>query len=309
MAGKSMFSGVWVALVTPFRGGAVDEPALRALVRHVLAGGVNGLVPLGTTGEAATLSAAEKQRVLEVVLEEARGAVPVMPGTGSNNTETTIAQTRAARAAGAQAALVVTPYYNKPTPEGQVAHYEAVVRANPGFPVLIYNIPGRTGVNMTVDTLLHLGRLPEIGGVKEASGSLDHASELVAGAAERSMDFAVLSGDDTLTLPMMAVGGRGVVSVVGNIVPRETSAMVAQFAQGRTTDAARMHARLLPLVKALFAETNPSPAKELLSVLGMCQNQVRLPLVPVREATAKRLREVWERLGLEAPSPGTPASA
>ncbi|HVP37935.1 MAG TPA: 4-hydroxy-tetrahydrodipicolinate synthase [Candidatus Saccharimonadales bacterium] len=300
MSKGEMFRGLWVALVTPFRGGAVDEAALRGLVRHVLRGGVQGLVPVGSTGEAATQSEAERMRVLEIVLEEAAGKVPVMPGTGTNCTETSVALTRAAQRAGAQAALVVTPYYNKPTPEGQIAHFEAVARV--GLPILMYNIPGRTGVNMTVETMLHLGRLPEIAGVKESSGSLDTVSELVGGAAERGLEFAVMSGDDSLALPSLAVGATGLISVVANAAPRETREILAHFQAGRTAEAARAHARLLPLIKALFAETNPAPVKALLARLGMMQNELRLPLVPVRPATEKRLQEVWERLGLAAPA-------
>lgn len=298
---RSMFRGLWVALVTPFRGGAVDEPALRALTRHVLGGGADGLVPLGTTGESATQDEKERARVLEIVLEEAAGKAPVMPGTGSNSTDVTIRQTLAARKAGAQAALVVTPYYNKPTPEGQVAHYEAVAKAA-GFPIMIYNIPGRTGVNMSVETLLHLARLPEIQAVKEASGSLDQSSELVAGAAERGLEFAVMSGDDTLTLPILSVGGTGVVSVVGNIVPRETREMIALFQSGKVGEAARQHARLFPLIKALFLETNPSPTKYLLNHLGVCLPEVRLPLLPVKPGTARCLEEAWRAAGLAAPA-------
>jgi 4-hydroxy-tetrahydrodipicolinate synthase len=292
-----MFKGLWVALVTPFRGGKLDEQALRALTQHVLAGGVNGLVPLGTTGEAATQDDAEKARVLEIVLEEAAGKVPVMPGTGSNCTATTVRQTVAARKAGAQAALVVTPYYNKPTPEGQIAHFEAVAAAAQ-LPIMIYNIPGRTAVNMTVETLLHLARLPEIQAVKEASGSLDQASELVAGAAERGLDFAVMSGDDSLTLPLMSVGGTGVVSVIGNLVPRFCRDMLDASEAGRRAEAVRMHGRMLPLIKALFSETNPGPAKHLLHKMGLCENELRLPMIPVRPATAARLDEVWRTTGL-----------
>jgi 4-hydroxy-tetrahydrodipicolinate synthase len=290
---------MWVALVTPFRGGAVDESALRRLVRHVLAGGADGLVPAGSTGEAATMGAAERLRVLEVVLEEAGGRVPVMPGTGTNCTETTVALTREARQAGAQAALVVTPYYNKPTPEGQIAHFEAAARV--GLPILMYNIPGRTGVNMTVETMLTLGRLPEICGVKESSGSVEPVSELVAGAAERGLDFAVMSGDDPLALPSLAVGATGLISVVGNVAPRETREILSHFAAGRSAEAARAHARILPLIRALFLETNPAPAKALLAHLGMLHNELRLPLVPVRPATEARLREVWQKLGLASP--------
>jgi 4-hydroxy-tetrahydrodipicolinate synthase len=300
MSAVSMFKGMWVALVTPFKGGAIDEPALRALTRHLLAGGADGLVPVGSTGEASTMNEAERTRVLEIVLEEAGGKVPVMPGTGTNCTETTVALTRAARAAGAQAALVVTPYYNKPTPEGQIAHFEAVARV--GLPILMYNIPGRTGVNMTVETMLALGRLPEICGVKESSGSLDPVSELVAGAASRGLDFVVMSGDDPLALPSVSVGATGVISVVGNVVPRETREILTHFAAGRNPQAARAHARILPLIRALFLETNPAPCKALLSHLGMMTPEVRLPLVPVRPATATRLVEVWNQLGLTAPA-------
>jgi 4-hydroxy-tetrahydrodipicolinate synthase len=223
-----------------------------------------------------------------------------MPGTGTNCTETTVALTRAARQAGAQAALVVTPYYNKPTPEGQVAHFEAAARV--GLPILMYNIPGRTGVNMTVETMLTLGRLPEICGVKESSGSLDTVSELVAGAAARGLDFAVMSGDDPLALPSVAVGATGLISVVGNVVPRETREILVHHAAGRPAEAARAHARILPLIRALFLETNPAPAKALLAQLGMMHNELRLPLVPVRPATEAKLRETWQKLGLPAPA-------
>jgi 4-hydroxy-tetrahydrodipicolinate synthase len=300
MSASSMFKGMWVALVTPFQAGALDEPALRRVTRHVLAGGADGLVPVGSTGEAATMNDRERLRVLEVVLEEAAGRVPVMPGTGTNCTETTVALTRAAKSAGAQAALVVTPYYNKPTPEGQIAHFEAAAKV--GLPILMYNIPGRTGVNMTVETMLTLGRLPEICGVKESSGSLDTVSELVAGAAARRLDFVVMSGDDPLALPSMAVGATGLISVVGNVAPRETWEILTHFSAGRNAEAARAHARILPLIRALFLETNPAPAKALLADLGMMHNELRLPLVPVRPATAAKVRETWHQLGLTAPA-------
>ena len=300
MGPSSVFRGLWVALVTPFHQGALDEAALRRLVRHVLAGGAQGLVPVGSTGEAATMSERERLRVLEIALEESGGRVPVMPGAGTNCTETTVALVRAARQAGASAALVVTPYYNKPTPEGQIAHFEAVARV--GLPILMYNIPGRTGVNMTVETMLALGRLPEICGVKESSGTVDMVSDLVAGAAQRGLDFVVMSGDDPLALPSMAVGATGLISVVGNVAPKETGEILTHFQAGRTAEAARAHARLLPLIRALFLETNPAPTKALLAQLGMMDNELRLPLVPVRPATAEKLRHTWEQLGLAAPA-------
>jgi 4-hydroxy-tetrahydrodipicolinate synthase len=292
---RETFRGTWVALVTPFSGGRVDEPALRRLVRRVVDGGVDGLVPCGCTGEAGFLDLEEQARVIRVTLEEAAGSVPVVAGTGTHYTRTTLECTRQAASLGVRAAMVITPYYVKPTQEGLYQHYRLVVEEG-GLPVMLYNVPGRTGVSLAPETVARLAELPGVVAIKEASGSPDQVSRIRA-----LCDLPVLSGDDGLTLSLMAVGACGVVSVAADVWPRPVVEMVNDFAAGKVESARRTHARLAPLVRALFMETNPAPAKAALALLGVIGPEMRLPLVPVRVETVKELVRVL-REGGESPA-------
>ncbi|WP_026852398.1 4-hydroxy-tetrahydrodipicolinate synthase [Geothrix fermentans] len=281
-------SGLAVALATPFTpAGEVDLPAFRKLVRHVAAGGAKTLVPLGSTGEAATILEAERDAIIAACLEEAGGR-PVVVGTGHNATRQAAAMTKRAQTLGAQGALVVTPYYNKPTPDGLVAHFAAVAEAAPGLPIIAYNVPGRTGLNVTPPTLARLWENPQVVAVKESSGNLAQIAEI---ARQLPKGKTLLSGDDNLALAALAVGASGLVSVLGNVLPRETSAMVEAARAGRTTEALRLHQQLLPLMDALFLESNPIPLKAALAMLGLCGDGLRLPLVPASAATRTRLAE------------------
>jgi len=289
-----MFEGVLTALATPFRDGAPDEPALRRMVERQIAAGIDGLVPCGSTGESATLSHDEHCRVIEVVVEAAAGRVPVVAGTGSNNTAEAIALTQHALEAGADGALLISPYYNKPTQEGIVEHYTAVARAA-RLPLLVYNIPGRTGSNILPATMARLADIDGIVGVKEASGDLAQISELIARCPDR---FAVLSGDDVLTLPMLAIGGRGVIATTSNVAPAEMCELVRAFRAGELERARHVHYRLLPLFDALFCETNPIPLKAALQMLGLIGPEIRLPLTPLSDRHRDRLHVVLKELGL-----------
>jgi 4-hydroxy-tetrahydrodipicolinate synthase len=292
---KIAFRGSVVALVTPFRDGEVDEAALRELVEFHVANGTDGIVPCGTTGESPTLSHEEHRRVVEVVVEAARGRVTVIAGTGSNSTREAIELTRHAKAAGAAGALVVNPYYNKPTQEGLYRHFRAVAEAV-DLPILVYNIPSRTAVNVETETLARLARdCGNIVGVKEASGSLDQMTQVVLACGP---DFVVLSGDDTLTLPLLAVGGRGVISVIANIVPKETAEMTHAALDGDWKRARELHWKLYPLARAAFIETNPIPIKEAMAMAGMIAPEFRLPMCRMADANRERLRGVLRQYGL-----------
>lgn len=269
-----LFRGTYPALPTPFNDGALDLEALRRIIAHVKAGGVDGLLACGTTGEAPTLSVAEWTAVVETTVTAADG-LPVLVGTGSNNTAGTVERTRLAAQAGAAGALVVVPYYNKPTQAGMLKHFELVASATT-LPLVLYNIPGRTGVNMSAATAISLSRIPNIIGIKEASGNLDQASEIVA-ATERD-SFSVLSGDDSLTLPFLAVGGHGVISTTANVAPALMKALTAAWDAGHADEARTIHLRLLPLFRQLFIETNPAPLKAALACMGLCTDEVRPPL-------------------------------
>ncbi|BDU75789.1 4-hydroxy-tetrahydrodipicolinate synthase [Mesoterricola sediminis] len=280
------FTGLWVALATPFTStGDVDLPAFRRLVRHVAAGGADGVVVLGSTGEAATILDPERDALVEACLESA-GPMGVVVGTGSNATRQTAEWTRRAQAQGARGALVVTPYYNKPTPEGLRAHYEAVAWAAPGLPLIAYNVPGRTGLNLTPAALAGLWENPQVAAVKESSGNLAQIAEI---ARTLPPGKILLSGDDNLALPSIAVGASGLVSVLGNAVPRETAALVRAALEGRRAEAIALHQALLPLMDALFAESNPIPLKAALERLGLCGSTLRLPLTSASQATRDRL--------------------
>jgi len=289
-----MFEGVFTALVTPFRDGAVDEAALRGLVERQVAAGVDGIVPCASTGEAATLSHAEHRRVVEICVETVCGRVQVLAGTGSNSTRESIELTRHARDAGADGALLISPYYNKPTQEGVVAHYAAVARAS-GLPLVVYNIPGRTASNILPATMARLAEIEHVVGVKESSGDIAQISRVVA-ACPRS--FSVLSGDDALTLPVIAVGGCGVISATSNVAPREMVELVRAARSGELAEARRLHLRLLPLFDALFCETNPIPVKAALALLGLVDDEIRLPLTPLGAANRERLQAVLKEQGI-----------
>ncbi len=278
-------SGAWTALITPFRDGRLDEPALRALVEVNIVGGVSGLVACGTTGETPTLSAEESNRIVEIVMSQAGGRVPVMVGTGTNSTESTLARSREAEAAGAAAALIVMPYYNRPTQEGLYQHIHHVAERC-ALPIVLYNVPGRTGSDLQAATVARLAQLPTVIGIKEASGSLDRASEIIRLTGP---EFSVLSGDDSLTLPIMSVGGRGVVSVVSNIAPRAVSDLTAAALAGDYARARTIHHAILDLCNAMFVETNPVPVKAAAELLGMTTSEVRLPLTPLLPESRERV--------------------
>ena len=283
--------GCATALVTPFtKGGAVDEARMRGLVERQIAGGVKLLVPCGTTGESATLSSDEQQRVIAITVAAAKGKARVIAGVGNNNTAVTIERAKAARTAGADAALVVGPYYNKPTQAGFQAHYRAIAAAVPGFPVVVYNVPGRTGSNIAAATTLALAREVEnLVAVKEASGDLSQIMAILKG---RPDGFKVLSGDDALTLAVIALGGEGIVSVASNEVPDQMSRMTDLALAGDWTAARVLHYKLLPLMEGNFIESNPGPVKAAMALLGLLEEQFRLPLVPVQESTRARLKEI-----------------
>jgi 4-hydroxy-tetrahydrodipicolinate synthase len=292
---REPFTGVGTALVTPFTASlAVDEAAVARLARRQVEGGVHFLVPCGTTGEAPTLSAEERRRVVRVVVEEARGRVPVLAGAGGYDTREVVESARAMHEAGADGLLSVTPYYNKPTPDGLVRHYQAIAEATP-LPVIVYNVPGRTGCNVDPSTLARLASIPRVAGVKEASGNMTQICEVVKAAPP---GFLVLSGDDALTLPAMAVGARGIISVASNEAPAEMARLV-EAAEGNDFAAAReVHARLLPLMLANFAESNPIPVKAAMALMGLLEESYRLPMVPPRPETREKLRRVLASVSL-----------
>lgn len=288
------FAGAGVALVTPFtREGALDEVALRRLVRRQVEGRIDVLVPCGTTGESVTLTAEEQQRVIGITLAES-GGKPVLAGAGSNDTRTAIARAKAAAAEGAHGILSVGPYYNKPTPEGFYGHFAAVADASP-LPVVVYNVPGRTGSNIDPRTLMRLAAHGNIAGVKEASGNLGQIMEILR---DRPRGFEVLSGDDAFTLAMMALGAEGVISVVANQVPGPMHELAAACAGGDFKEARRIHNRLLRLMNLNFVESNPIPVKASLALMGLCEESFRLPLCPPTEPTREALREALRELGL-----------
>ena len=288
-----MFEGAFTALVTPFRDDAIDEVALRDLVEWQIGAGVDGLAPCGSTGESATLSHQEHRRVVEIVVSAVHGRVPVVAGTGSNSTREAIELTRHAKEAGANGALLISPYYNKPTQEGIFSHYAEIARAT-DFPLLAYNVPGRTASNILPATLARLADIEQLVGVKEACGDL---AQIATVAALCPDEFSVLSGDDALTLPILAVGGRGVISVAANVVPGELSALVRAQRAGEGEEALRIHRRLLPLFEALFCETNPIPVKTALVILGRIRDEIRLPLTPLTPPNRERLQGVLKELG------------
>lgn len=288
-----MFAGVSVALITPFKSGEIDFEALRRLVDWHIEQGTDCLCPVGTTGESPTLDHEEHELVIAAVVEHARGRIKVMPGTGSNSTREAIRLTRFAKKAGADGALMVGPYYNKPTQEGYYRHFAAVAEAV-DIPIILYNIPGRTGSNILPETIARLAEFPQIVGIKEATGSLDQASHIAS-----LCNLTLLSGDDSLTLPIMSVGGRGVVSVVGNIVPRDMKAMVAAYDAGRVQEALQWHRKLFPLCRDLLGvATNPIPVKAAIKQLGRGNGEMRLPMCPLDAAGETRVKQTLQNYGL-----------
>jgi 4-hydroxy-tetrahydrodipicolinate synthase len=289
-----MFEGCSTALVTPFRDGEIDEEALRGLVERQIDAGVDALVPCGSTGESATLSHAEHRRVVEIVVAAANGRVPVLAGAGSNNTREATELTRYARDAGATGALHISPYYNKPTQEGLVAHFSHIARET-GFPLVVYNIPGRTASNMLPSTIARLADIEQVVGVKEACGDLAQIAEVVALCPD---DFAVLSGDDALTLPILSVGGKGAISTTSNVAPAEVCELVSAARSGDNARALAIHQRLMPLFDVLFCETNPIPLKAAMALLGWIGDEIRLPLTKLSETNRERLQVTLKELGI-----------
>ncbi len=297
-----MFEGLTVAMVTPFAGGELDLDATARLVDFMLEGGVEGLVVSGSTGEAATCSVEERRRLWAFVKERVRGRCPVIAGTGTNDTAASVALTRMADELGLDGVMLVTPFYNKPTPRGQVAHFTTVARST-RLPVILYNVPGRTGINTMPDTFARTQEVANIVAIKEASGSLDQASALCA-----KTRFTILSGDDSLTVPMIAVGAQGVISVAGNVAPRAMRTLCDHARAGRMREAEAAHRALGPLFKALFIESNPAPAKFLLAAMGLMRAELRLPLVPVEPASATAILEAARACGVPlAAGAGAPA--
>jgi len=291
-----MFRGSIVALITPFREGAVDETAFADLIEWHLAQGTHGFVPVGTTGESPTLSHAEHERVVELCIEAVAGRAPVIAGAGSNATAEAISLTRHAKRAGADAALVVTPYYNKPTQNGLYAHFKAI-HDSVDLPIIIYNIPGRSVIDMTPETMGKLARLPNIVGVKDASNDI---ARPLATAEACGNEFCQLSGEDATAVGFLAHGGHGCISVTANVAPALCARMHEAWREGRPDEALALHRKLYPLHRGLFAEASPAPTKYALSRLGRCQNEVRLPLVPITEATARVVDEAMKRAELLA---------
>ena len=288
-----MFSGSFVALVTPFKNGEINYDEVAQLVAMHAQNGTTGLVPCGTTGESPTLSHAEHKELVRFVVKEAAGRLSVIAGTGSNNTAEAIDLTKAAGDAGAQACLLISPYYNKPEPEGMFRHFKAIADAA-HLPIVLYNVPSRTGREIALETVLRLAdEVKEVVAIKEASGSLDRAS-----AIKRATELAVLSGDDPLTLPIMAVGGAGVISVVANFMPRDVADMVAAMNRDDLPAAREMHLRMFPVFKAAFYETNPIPVKTAMELLGLCSGEMRLPLAPMRPENKARLEKALRDYGL-----------
>jgi 4-hydroxy-tetrahydrodipicolinate synthase len=289
-----MFKGSLVALITPFKNGAVDEKRFQSFVEWQIAEGTHGVIPCGTTGESPTLSHEEHKRVVELTVEVAKGRIPVIAGTGSNSTAEAIRLTAFAREVGADGALLISPYYNKPTQEGIFKHYK-MVAASVDLPLLVYNIPGRTGSNILPETFARLCEIKTLVGVKEASGSMDQISEIRRLCGDR---LTILSGDDPLTLPMMALGAKGAIAVVSNVMPKETHDLIAAALANDYDRAREIHYRMLPLVRALFSETNPIPLKQALAWMGKCRDELRMPLTPMSPAAAEKLRAAMKELRL-----------
>ncbi|MBW1667617.1 MAG: 4-hydroxy-tetrahydrodipicolinate synthase [Deltaproteobacteria bacterium] len=289
-----MFKGSIVAIVTPFKNGQVDEEKYRELIEFQIENGTSAIVPCGTTGESATLSMEEHSRVIDIAIQAANKRVPVIAGTGGNSTAEAIELTEHAKKSGADATLQVTPYYNKPTQQGLYEHFKAIAKAV-ALPQVLYNVPGRTGLNMLPETVARLAELPEIVAVKEASGNLGQMADIVQLAGEK---ITLLSGDDNLTLPVLAIGGKGVISVVANIVPKDTAEMVNAYEDGEIERARELFYKLYPLCRAMFFETNPIPVKTSLALMGKIDGEMRLPLCPMAPANLDKLKKALKDYGL-----------
>ncbi|MBL8138984.1 MAG: 4-hydroxy-tetrahydrodipicolinate synthase [Acidobacteria bacterium] len=292
---RTRFTGVGTALITPFTAtGAVDEAAVRRLARRQIDLGTHFLVPCGTTGEVPTLTAAERRRIVEIVVDEAAGTTPVLAGAGGYDTHEVAHAAKEMQAAGADGLLSVTPYYNRPTPEGLFAHYAVVADATP-LPIIVYNVPGRTGCNVDAPTLAHLATIPTIIGVKEASGNMSQMADIIRAVPD---DFLVLSGDDAVTVPLMAIGGRGIISVCSNQIPREMADMVEAAERGDFAGARAIHQRILGLMQVNFCESSPGPVKFSMATMGLCEERFRLPMVPPRQASKDKVLAAMRELGL-----------
>ena len=281
-----MFKGATVALVTPFKNGKIDEEKLKDLVEFHIKEGTDAILPCGCTGEAATLNHEEQVRMIRLVVEMVNKRVKVIGGTGSNSTEEALKLTREAKKAGADGALMITPYYNKPTPKGLYEHYSLIAR-EVDIPIILYNVPSRTGISILPETVSELSKIDNIVAIKEASGSLEQVSQIL-----NLCDITVLSGDDSLTLPMLVLGGQGVVSVAGNLMPKKVSQMVHNFLDGKIDEAKKIHFELFPLFKAMFIEVNPQPVKTALALMGKIELEWRLPLTSMLDENVEKLKKV-----------------
>jgi 4-hydroxy-tetrahydrodipicolinate synthase len=291
MGKKIEFRGCYVAIVTPFNeDGSLNEEGLRSNIEFLISNGVSGIVPCGTTGESATLTWDEHKRVVDIAIEQAKGRVQVIAGAGSNNTNEAIEAALHAKKSGADAIMSITPYYNKPTQEGLYRHFSAIA-AKADIPMVVYNVPGRTAVNMLPETVARLCDIPQVMAVKEASGNITQISEIHRLCGDR---LDILSGDDGMTLPVLACGGKGVISVIGNIVPDKMSKMVSLYHKGDHHAALEMHEKLLPLSQIVFIETNPAPVKACMAEIGLASGPVRLPLAPMSDANREKLAAVWK---------------
>jgi 4-hydroxy-tetrahydrodipicolinate synthase len=289
-----MFTGSMVALVTPFKDGKIDWQSLDALVAFHIKNGTNGIVPCGTTGESATLDHREHHEVVQRVIKAVNKKVPVIAGTGSNSTAEAIELTRGAEKAGADGALMISPYYNRPTQQGIYQHYKKVAESV-GIPIIVYNIPGRTGSKIEPETLARLSEIKNVAGVKEATGSVDQAIDVIRLCGD---NLAVYSGEDSLTFSLMALGGKGVISTVANIVPKEMSQLTDACLKGNWENGRKLQLKLIPLIRSVFLETNPIPIKTALSLMSKCTNELRLPLTPMSEGNLKKLKQTMDEFGL-----------
>jgi len=289
-----MLKGAITAIVTPFKNGQLDEEAYRELIEFQIKGGIHGIVPCGTTGESATLSHAEHKRVVETCIDQVKKRVPIIAGTGSNNTAESVDLTKHAQNAGADYALMITPYYNKPTQEGLFQHYKTVA-SQTKIPIVVYNVPSRTSLNLLPETMARLAGIPNIVGIKEATGDLKQCAKVVQLCGDQ---ITVLSGDDFTVLPLLAVGGQGVISVVSNLAPSDMAGMCTAFFEGNLARARELHYKMWPLMEAMFIETNPTPAKTALKMMGKITGEVRQPLCPLAPQNEEKLRQVVQKYGL-----------
>ncbi len=289
-----MFQGSIVAIITPFKNGKVDEDTYRALIEEQIENGTSAIVPCGTTGESATLSVEEHTRVIDIAIETINKRVPVIAGTGGNSTSEAIELSAHAKKAGADATLQVTPYYNKPSQEGLYRHFKAIADAV-ALPQVLYNVPGRTGVNMLPETVARLAELPEVVAIKEASGNLAQMTDIISLAGDK---ITLLSGDDNLILPVLSIGGKGVISVVANIIPKDTADVVKNWLDGNMERAREIYFKLYPLCQAMFYETNPVPVKTSLALMGKIGDEIRLPLAPMSDANLEKLKKALRDYGL-----------